>query len=161
MKSRLLRAVRGAVVCVIVQALCLTAPLAQSGFPCRRWLELQPTTKFQLITGLIEMARRDGTVIERPAAYYVSELDSLIGRYAATGNDAALDTSLGVTFHTIAAMEGDWGNGEDPLEHAKNFLGDSFPTFQQLYPAKYQHLIELSRSRQGPRPRPPAPGRIR
>ena len=140
--------------------LSIGAASAQSGFPCRRWLELHTTSKDQLIQGLLEMSRKNGIAMALSPAYYVRELDTLIGRYAEKNDQRALDTSLGFTVHIIAAMEGDWGNGEDPLEHAKVFFKDWFLTFQSLYPKKYQHLVDFSRAmREGTSPPPQEEGR--
>ncbi len=45
--------------------------------------------------------------------------------------------------HTIAAMDGDWDNGENRLEHAKKLLGpDNFTWFKDMFPQKYARLLE-------------------
>jgi hypothetical protein len=57
-----------------------------------------------------------------------------------------LDGSLGVVIHTLAAMEGDWDNGENKLEHAKKWMGPAhFEVFKQTYPEKYKRLLEASK----------------
>jgi len=57
--------------------------------------------------------------------------------------DSFRNTSIGITFHAFAAMEGDWGNRDNNCEHANEFLGENaFTNFKQLFPAKYNKLCE-------------------
>lgn len=120
-------------------AVGLSAPVitAQSRFPCRNWLSLTPVQKVALIGVVIKLAKEDKVTIKLPPDYYVGELDKLIQRYVDAENEKALDAPLGITFHTIAAMEGDWENGEDRLEHAGKFMGEElFKAFKKMYPGK-------------------------
>jgi hypothetical protein len=131
-------------------AVGLSAPViaAQSKFPCRNWLSLTPVQKVAIIGAVIKRAKEDKVTINLPADYYVAELDKLIQRYVDTENEKALDAPLGITFHTIAAMEGDWDNGEDPLEHARKFMGEEmFKVFKKMYPEKYKKLEEKNRQK--------------
>jgi hypothetical protein len=124
------------------------ASAAQSKFPCRNWLRLTEPQKTGLIGALIKRAGEDKVNISLPTEYYVEALDTLIKRYADTENEKALDASLGLTFHTIAAMEGDWDNGEDPVEHARKLMGEElFEAFKKMYPEKYKNLLEKSRKK--------------
>jgi hypothetical protein len=115
---------------------------AQSKFACRRWLELDERAKLLVMASVIDMAHRDRIEIKLPPEYYVRELDSLIQVYIDTDNQQALDSSLGVSIHTIAAMEGDRDNGEPRLEHAKRWMGEWFEFFRAHYPEKYRRLAE-------------------
>jgi hypothetical protein len=102
--------------------------------------------KEAIIAGVIKRAKEDNVTIKLPADYYVEELDKLIQKYVETENEEALGSPLGLTFHTIAAMEGDWDNGDDPLEHAQKLMGDKlFKSFKKMYPEKYKKLEEKSR----------------
>ena len=122
---------------------------AQSKFPCRNWLRLAQGPKLYLLRKFIETAKEDKTILRLSAEYYVEELDKLIRRYADTENEKALDAPLGLTIHTIAAMEGDWDNGEDPLEHARKFMGEElFEAFKKMYPEKYKKLVERSKKKE-------------
>jgi len=47
-----------------------------------------------------------------------------------------------VALHTLAAMDGDWDNGEPKLEHARRWMGDWFETFRIRFPDKYRRLVE-------------------
>lgn len=121
----------------------------QSKFTCKDWMKLDENFKTVLIGRVIQMNKDNGTIIKLSPKYYVDEIDKLISTYVETNNNEALNSSLGVTFHTIAAMEGDWDNGEDKLEHAKNLMGpDIFDYFKKNYPEKYKHLLELSKGKQ-------------
>jgi hypothetical protein len=94
------------------------------------------------ITLLIDGLKKEKEVqIRLTPDYYVKELDSLLEIYKRNNDEGALASSLGVAFHTIAAMEGDWGNGEPKLEHAKNWMGSWFEKFKELYPEKYEKLL--------------------
>jgi hypothetical protein len=114
-----------------------TTASAQSKFSCGDWMTLPQEQKQPLIEAFIAQAKKDKVIMCLPAAYYVKELDALIKTY----DDAQRQSSLGATIHTIAAMEGDWGNGEDKLEHAKKWMGPNFEIFKEKYPDKYQKLI--------------------
>lgn len=94
------------------------------------------------MAGLVEVGKAEGITIRLPPAYYVRELDCLIEGYLRRGDQEGLCSPLGIVFHTIAAMEGDWGNGEPPLDHAKKWMGEWFETFRELYPEKYQRLLD-------------------
>lgn len=142
---------RPAILAILI-CISLAGPLAagQSKFSCRNWLELAPAQRIALVEAVIKFAKEDGVEIRLPTEYYAEEINKLIQRYTETHNEKALDTSLGVTFHTIAAMEGDWDDGKDLLEHAKKFMGeDIFKTFKEMYPEKYNKLEEKSRERNG------------
>lgn len=110
--------------------------------PCRTWLDLSPVARLELMAGLIEFGKTEGVTIRLPPAYYVRELDSLVEGYLDRGDLGGLCSPLGIVFHTIAAMEGDWGNGEPQLDHAKKWMGEWFETFRKLYPEKYQRLLD-------------------
>lgn len=119
-------------------------PSPKSQFPIREWSKLSEQQKVGVVSVAIDLARQDGTEIHLPPGYYVAELDSLRQTYVNTGNEDALDSSVGVTFKTIAIMEGDWGNGEGKVDQAKRVFGpELFEEFRTRYPDKYQHLIEL------------------
>lgn len=110
--------------------------------PYKTWLDLSLAVRLELVAGLVEVGKAEGVTIRLPPAYYVRELDFLIEGYLSRGDQAGLCSPLGIVFHTIAAMEGDWGNGEPPLDHAKKWMGEWFETFRELYPEKYQRLID-------------------
>ena len=119
-------------------------PSARSQFPVREWSKLSGEKKVGIISRAIDLARQDGTQIQLPPAYYVAEIDALRQTYVDTGNEDALDSSVGVTFKAIAVMEGDWGNGEGKVEQARRMFGpELFEAFKARYPEKYQHLIEI------------------
>jgi len=94
------------------------------------------------MAGLVEVGKAEGVTIRLSPSYYVRELDFLVEGYLKRGDHAGLCSPLGIVFHTIAAMEGDWGNGEPPLDHAKKWMGEWFETFRELYPEKYQRLLD-------------------
>ena len=114
----------------------------QSQFTSRRWLQLDGPTKLAVLHEFIELARRDRIHIRQSPEYYVRELDALAELYLRTDNQQALDSSLGVALHTLAAMDGDWDNGEPKLEHARRWMGDWFETFRTRFPDKYRRLVE-------------------
>jgi hypothetical protein len=131
-------------VATLVLLAVVTAPaLAEPPkFTFRDWMKLTQDTKLQVIHGVIEMAKQNQITISLSPDYYVGALDSLARTYVDTKNDRALGSPMGIAFHTVAAMEGDWGNGENKLQHAKTWLGDWFDYFKKHYPEKYQHLLE-------------------
>ena len=122
---------------------------AQSKFNRTQWRDLSREMKLPLMQALISLAKqREGVTIRLSAEYYVRELDTLINRYVNTNNQEALKGPVGIAWKTIVVMEGDWDNGEDPLDYAQKFMGrELFDTFRQMYPDKYQHLVDLHSGR--------------
>lgn len=115
-------------------------------FRMREWGSLSDAQKNQILAQVIDRAREQGTFIHLHAAYYVAQLDALRRTYVRTGNESGLDASVGLTFKTIAVMEGDWDNGQGRVEQARALLGpEVFEEFKRLHPDKYRHLIELDR----------------
>ncbi|MEW6271117.1 MAG: hypothetical protein AB1689_17685 [Thermodesulfobacteriota bacterium] len=132
------------VACASPQRTAPSAPAGQSRFPVREWSKLPPEGKLAVITGAIELARRDGTEIRLPAAYYVAQIDALSRAYESAGSEEGLDSSVGATFRTIAIMEGDWDNDEGKVEQARRILGpEDFEQFKARYPDKYRRLVEI------------------
>ena len=136
-----------AAACVSTPPAARIVPSARSQFPVREWSKLSHDQKIGVISRAIELARQDGTRIRLPAAYYVREIDALRQSYVDTGNEAALDTPVGLNFKTIAVLEGDWDDGEGRVEQARRLLGPGlFEEFKARSPEKYRHLLELDRS---------------
>ena len=117
---------------------------AETQFSCREWISLSQEMKNALVERFIQIENDEGGVILKlPASYYAKEINNLVQTYITTKNEEGLNTSIGVTLHTIAAMEGDWDNGENKLEHAKKWMGEEyFEFFKENYPEKYKRLIE-------------------
>ena len=124
---------------------------AQAKFPCRAWLGLVPFQKVHLIDTFIGRKKKEKVILRLPAKYYIEELDTLIQVYVDTQDEKALNAPMNVMIQTVAAMEGDWGNGEDPLEHARKFMGkEQFDTFKKVHPEKYKRLVEKSHEKNRP-----------
>ena len=127
-------------------------PSARSQFPMREWSKLSHQEKTGAIAAAIDLKRQNGTQISLPPDYYVTEIDKLHQTYVNTGNEERLDTSVGITFRTIAVMEGDWGDGEGRVSQAKRLFGpEIFEEFKTREPAKYQHLVDLDKQDASPR----------
>jgi hypothetical protein len=116
----------------------------KSQFTCRDWMALERPSKIAIISLVIKMSKEDHIEINQSPMYYVAELDDLIKVYMETKNEEALDSSVGVTFHTIAAMDGDWGKGEPKLEHARSWMGEWFEVFKTRFPEKHAKLVSES-----------------
>ncbi len=137
-----------AVVAMLLLFFSLSHPaLAQSKFTVRKWMNLDSGTKLGVMNAFVESARKDKVILRLPAEYYVKEIDSTVSNAYKRNDLERLEESVGIVIHTIAAMEGDWDNGEDKLEHAKRWMGpEYFEYFKQHYPEKYTRLEESSRS---------------
>ena len=95
------------------------------------------------MTLLIEMTKENKVILRLPAEYYVKEIDSIIENALQNNDLECLNKPLGVLIHTVAAMDGDWDNGENKLKHAKKWMGPgNFMFFKELYPEKYKRLLE-------------------
>ena len=92
-----------------------------------------------------------GVIIRFSPEYYVKELDSTIANSIRNHDEKGLTYSVGIMLHTIAAMDGDWDNGENKLEHAKKLLGPAvFEEFKNTFPQKYAKLLEERKVGTGP-----------
>lgn len=140
----------GLLICVVVAAVlvCLVqaSPVTgKSKFTLKNWTGLDSTSKVGVINGVIKRAKEDRIVLRLPAEYYVKEIDSMATRVTDKEDSQALSAPVGTIIHTLAAMEGDWDNGEDKLEHARKWMGpDDFEFFRQHYPDKYARLEKES-----------------
>ena len=88
--------------------------------------------------------KKDGVIISLPSSFYVKEIDLIMLNFITSKDkDSLKNTAISITFHTLAAMEGDWGNGEDKCEHAKTYFGEhTFDDFRRLFPDKYNKLCK-------------------
>ncbi len=115
---------------------------AQSKFPASEWMKKDTKFKLQIVKGFIEVAKSNGVMIRFPSEYYVKEVDGIIENSIKNHDEKGLSSSVGIMIHTIAAMDGDWDNGENRLEHAKKFLGpEYFEFFKKQFEQKYSRLL--------------------
>ncbi len=137
-------------ICLLVAAalVCLVqaSPLmGKSKFTLKNWTGLDSASKVNVINGVIQRAKEDRIILRLPAEYYVKEIDSMATRAAEKEDPQGLAAPVGTIIHTLAAMEGDWDNGEDKLEHARKWMGpDDFEFFRLHYPDKYTRLEKES-----------------
>jgi hypothetical protein len=137
-------------ICLLVAAalVCLVqaSPLmGKSKFTLKNWTGLDSASKVSVINGVIQRAKEDRIILRLPAEYYVKEIDSMATRAAGKDDPQGLAAPVGTIIHTIAAMEGDWDNGEGRLEHARKWMGpDDFEFFRLHFPDKYTRLKKQS-----------------
>jgi hypothetical protein len=118
---------------------------AQSKVTVRNWMALDSNARLNVMKLFIEMAKEYKVILRLPAEYYVKELDLMILNAFQKDGLEGLDSAAGVVIHTIAAMEGDWDNGENKLEHAKKWMGlKQFELFKERYPEKHRRLERAS-----------------
>ncbi|NWG02081.1 MAG: hypothetical protein HXY44_04380 [Syntrophaceae bacterium] len=119
-----------------------TAALPRSKFTASNWMKLDTKVKLQVMKEVIALAKKDNVIIRFLPEYYVKEVDSTIENAIRNNDTRGLNMSVGIMIHTIAAMDGDWDNGESKFEHAQKWLG---PEFLQLLrkesPKKYEMLF--------------------
>lgn len=109
------------------------------------WFKLKQLHKASIIKETIRLHQCDNVIIGLPAEYYIRELDAVMFNLFINDNknrEIMKTISISVSFHTIAAMEGDWDNGENKLLHAINWMGpDTTKELKRLFPAKYNKLL--------------------
>lgn len=143
-------------ICVLVAValICVVqaSPLSgKSKFTLKNWTGLDGASKVSVINGVIQKAKQDRIILRLPAEYYVKEIDSVAIRATEKEDPQGLAAPVGTIIHTLAAMEGDWDNGEDKLEHARKWMGrDDFEFFREHYPDKYARLEKESGGRDTP-----------
>jgi hypothetical protein len=130
---------------MIFAAAYTTVVWAQLNFTAADWVKVNTSFKLELLRAVIEEARKNNVTIRFSPEYYVKEIDFTIENAIRNQDKVGLATSVGIMLHTIAAMEGDWDNGENKLEHAKKWLGEYFEEFKKTYPQKYARLLNSTR----------------
>jgi len=138
---------------VIIVSLCFLSTLAvplQAGdkktvFSLRDWMAKDDDFKHKLVKAYINAANEDNVKMRLSVDYYVKEIDLLIQQSIKNGEQAGLDNSFGIALKTIAIMEGDFDNGKNKLELAKEFMGPIvFEDFMKRHPDKYKKLRQDS-----------------
>lgn len=122
------------------------AAQAQSKFPASEWMKKDTRFKLGVMKEFIAEAKRNGVVMRFSPEYYVKEVDSTIENAIRNHDEKGLTTAVGIMIHTIAAMDGDWDNGESKLVHARKWLGPAnFEALKEMFPQKYARLLEERR----------------
>ena len=112
-------------------------------FSLRDWMDKDGMYKIKLVREYIAAAGQDHVIIRQPAEYYVKEIDTVVQNSTKNGNTAGLENPVGLIVKIIAIMDGDWDNGEDKLELARQFMGPvAFDNFVRQYLGKYQKLMK-------------------
>ena len=134
----------------IVKAVNRCRNTASSEFTMNEWKKFRYNDKIQIINESIRLHTNDGVIISIPSSFYVKELDLIMLNFITSKDkDSLQNTAIPVTFHTLSAMEGDWGNGEEACEHAKAYFGGViFDEFRRLFPDKYNNLCKNGYERQ-------------
>jgi hypothetical protein len=118
----------------------------KTAFSLRAWNGKDNAFKTKFVTSFIAVAKGNGVTIRVPVEYYVKEIDLLIQNSVKNGDEQSLDNGWVISFKTIAAMEGDWDNGEDKLQFAQELMGpEIFKQFMKTYPDKYEKLLKQSK----------------
>jgi hypothetical protein len=138
-----------AAVCFVL--VCCTAAWAQSKFPASEWMKKDTRFKIGILQEFIARAKKDSITMRFSPEYYVKEVDATIENAIRNHDEKGLTTSVGIMIRTIAAMDGDWDNGESKLEYAQKWLGpENFEGFKERFPQKYAKLLEPRKSDQDP-----------
>jgi len=107
------------------------------------WIVTNHKDKVSTIEHLRELFRKDGVTIKLASKYYVNEINGVIYN-SIIGDDITPVNKKGVLniFKTIAIMEGDYDNGKNKVELAKEHMGqDIFKIYKVKYPEKYKKLL--------------------
>ena len=97
-------------------------------------------TRISIIDNMRELNKKEGVIIKLPSEYYVAEITDDI--YNSIVKEDVVQMELANIFKTVAIMEGDYDNGKDKVEVAKEYMGeDGFEMYRQLYPEKYKNLM--------------------
>jgi hypothetical protein len=108
------------------------------------WILMSHDEKLKVIPGLKEQYSKQGITIKLDDSYYVDEMNGVLYSSIFRGEMSFISgKGLGHIFKTIAVMEGDFDNGEDKVEVARQELGSAnFELFKSIYPEKYDKLIK-------------------
>lgn len=117
------------------------------------WIAIDHKDKVAIIDRLKELFERDGIAIKLASEYYVNEMNGIIYNSIIRGEiTPANKRGILNVFKTIAVMEGDYDNGKNKVELAKEYLGpDIFQMYKTMYPEKYKKLSGNNRGRKSRR----------
>ena len=109
------------------------------------WKTLKQKQKEVAIKDAISLYKSDNVIISLSVDYYVRELDAMYMNYIHNRDKNGMGKiAISVSFPTIAAMEGDWNDGDNKVSHAMDWMGPNiFNEFKRLFPIKYNKLLEL------------------
>lgn len=108
------------------------------------WIVTSHKDKVSIIGHLKEFFRKDGVTIKLSSEYYVNEMNGVIYNSIVSGDITPVNkTGILNIFKTIAIMEGDYDNGKNKVEIAKEHMGqETFQMYKAEYPEKYKKLSE-------------------
>ncbi len=107
------------------------------------WIVTNRKDKVSIVDRLKELFKRDGVTIRLASEYYVNEINGVIYNSILKGDITSVNTrGMGTIFKTIAIMEGDYDNGKNKVELAREHMGQEiFQMYKVKYPEKYKKLL--------------------
>lgn len=107
------------------------------------WIVTNHKDKVSMMDHIRELYRKDGVTIRLSSEYYVTEINGVIYNSILKGDITPINMKgVGNIIKTIAIMEGDYDNGRNKVELAKEHMGqDIFQIYRIKYPEKYKKLL--------------------
>ena len=107
------------------------------------WIVTPRDKKLEVVNALKALYSKDGVVLQLSNSYYVDEINGVLYNSLESGEKVFTSgKGIGHIVKTIAVMDGDYNNGKDKVELAKEVLGpDLFEFYKATYPKKYEKLL--------------------
>ena len=107
------------------------------------WIAMTREDKLKIINKLKEAYSKNGVVMRLSDSYYVDEINGVLYNSLESGETVFRSgKGMGHIFKAIAVMDGDYDNGKNKVELAKEALGpDMFEFYKATYPKKYEKLL--------------------
>ena len=113
------------------------------------WILASRESKIKLIDQLKKIFKdKENVTIKLPDSYYVDEVNGVLYNSIKNGDiDESKKRGLGVTFVTIAMMDGDYDSGKNSrVEELRKHMGEEmFNRYKKEYPEKYEYLFKLDK----------------
>ncbi|MDD5566193.1 MAG: hypothetical protein PHG31_04825 [Candidatus Omnitrophica bacterium] len=106
------------------------------------WILLSRKQKLDLITGWVARYAQNNITIKRPPGFYVDAMNAAL--YQCMEGKPFEENTRGyirILFDTTAILYGDFDNGTDKVEMARDMLGEAlFEEYKQCFPDTYEAL---------------------
>jgi len=107
------------------------------------WLNYSHDDKLVIIEQAIgKLKKEKNVIVNKSPEFYVQEIDKLIKEWP-----RSLQLPLGILFKTVAIIEDDYDEGIDKKETAKNYLGNYYNLYQDVYSLKHKTEINDAKNK--------------
>jgi len=105
------------------------------------WVGFSQEDKIAILKVLIETFGKEGAVVKRSPVYYSREIDKILYNGLKSGTFREMK-GIGMIFKTIAILDGDFDNGEDPKVLLETWApSEAIEAFKKNNPERYERVF--------------------